>query len=180
MKNLRTRDHRTVLFRELIHTDYDKLTSYLTNLSDESKRRFGPHPFTRSAVEEFHQSQKDVTGFVAIDQEQNVVAYALIARGVLDEDQPRFLGYGLLPDANSWCTFAPSVADQWQSCGLGSQMFECIAAYCSSKGYKNVMLWGGVQSTNTKAVNYYLKLGFVKLGEFEHNGPNDDMMLQLS
>lgn len=42
-----TKDNRPILLRRLQTTDLDNLYSYLHNLSDETKRRFGPHSFDR-------------------------------------------------------------------------------------------------------------------------------------
>ena len=175
-----TRNNQMIQLRQLSDGDTGTLVSYLSGLSTESRKRFGPHPFDWDSVEAFYRQPENRGYVVVVPESGEIIAYAILRSGFLLHDSARLESYGLTLNHNTDCTFAPSVADQWQSCGLGSQMFECIAAYCSSKGYKNVMLWGGVQSTNTKAVNYYLKLGFVKLGGFEHNGPNDDMMLQLS
>lgn len=179
MIKVTTRDHRQAHIRPLTFNDFDRLTHYLQRLSPESKRRFGPHPFDRDSVEAYHRLHPDVTGFIALHEEVEVVAYALIKQGLIAEDIPRLTGYGLRPDAQTDCTYAPSVADEWQSCGLGTLLFELIREDCRQKGFQRIILWGGVQSTNTKAVNYYNKLGFIHLGTFEHNGPNDDMMLLL-
>lgn len=174
-----TRDHRLATIRPLTFSDFDRLTDYLQNLSPETKRRFGPHPFDRNAVEDYHRAHHEVTGYIALHEGDQVVAYALIKQGLVDEDIPRFVGYNLNPHPHHDCTYAPSVADDWQSCGLGTLLFDVIRKDCLLKGFNRMFLWGGVQSTNTKAVNYYIKLGFTHLGTFEHNGPNDDMMLQL-
>jgi len=40
-------------------------------------------------------------------------------------------------------------------------------------------LWGGVQRYNEKATRFYLKNGFKRLGSFEYNGWNEDMMLDI-
>ena len=48
------------------------------------------------------------------------------------------------------------------------------------KGYKNLVLWGGVQATNYRAVHFYKKLGFQTIGSFWHDGKdNFDMVLPL-
>lgn len=179
MTTVTTRDHREAIIRPFTFGDFDRLTDYLQGLSAESKRRFGPHPFDRNSVEEYHRLHPDVSGFVATNNEGLVVAYALIKHGLIDEDLPRLAGYNMNPQQNTDCTYAPSVADDWQSCGLGTLLFDAIREDCRRKGFKRIFLWGGVQSTNVKAINYYNKLGFIQLGQFEHNGPNDDMALVL-
>ena len=78
------------------------------------------------------------------------------------------------------CTMAPSVADKWQSRGLGSTFFQYVANQLkTAEKLERIILWGGVQSTNNKAIGFYRKLGFRVLGEFTHNGNNFDMALDL-
>lgn len=180
MIRIETRDHRVAYLRLLTSNDMDRLTLYLKNLSDESKQRFGPHPFDRDAVELFLQNNPNATGFVATEADGSVVAYALIKKGFVDHDLPRMELYGIEPSADTDCTYAPSVADSWQSCGLGTHLFQYINRYCRDKGFRRMFLWGGVQCANMKAVHYYRKLGFKKLGNFENHGSNDDMMWLLN
>lgn len=177
---LKTHDNREAFLRVLTPGDYPLLSHYLENLSEESKRRFGPHPFDLPAVEQFHLSHSDVTGYIATGAGGEIIAYALIKQGYADGDLPRLTGYGIEPQPATDCSFAPSVADAWQSCGLGTSIFGFIHNDCRHKGFKRMFLWGGVQSTNLKAVRYYGKLGFFTLGQFEHNGPNNDMLLSLA
>jgi diamine N-acetyltransferase len=42
------------------------------------------------------------------------------------------------------------------------------------------MLWMGVQATNERAVHFYTKWGFHKVGEFYTDKNNYDMILDLS
>jgi hypothetical protein len=48
------------------------------------------------------------------------------------------------------------------------------------RGIKTVILWGGVQATNTKAVNFYKKLGYRFIASFWHDEKdNYDMVKEL-
>jgi len=71
------------------------------------------------------------------------------------------------------------VADAWQGSGLGSIMAEQLFAMFVKGRYRFCVLWGGVQQTNIRAVNFYLKLGFTEYGRFEYNGLNIDMVLDF-
>lgn len=77
------------------------------------------------------------------------------------------------------CTFAPSVADAWQSCGVGNSLFQFILSSLKATEVKRIILWGGVQIDNEKAVNYYKKNAFKTLGQFYYNGENYDMVLDV-
>jgi len=58
-------------------------------------------------------------------------------------------------------------------------MFEYIRSHLQKDGIRRIILWGGVQAGNEKAVRYYLKHGFRTSGQFEHNGNNFDMILDI-
>ena len=58
-------------------------------------------------------------------------------------------------------------------------MYKHIENDLRQKGVNRIVLWGGVQATNEKAVNFYKKHGFIELGHFEHNGSNVDMVKDL-
>jgi hypothetical protein len=67
-----------------------------------------------------------------------------------------------------------------------ASVFELYNSTEKIKGYiareietNRIILWGGVQVENKKAVGYYLKNGFSILGQFEYNGANYDMVLDI-
>ena len=154
------------------------LVDYLLSLSPASTSRFGPHPFNLRAVEGLLAVEGEHTGYIAsLAENHEIIAYALIRNGTLAWDRARLHAYGLILDDQTDCTYAPSVADLWQSMGIGNLMFEHIRKDLACKGKSRIILWGGVQATNEKAVTFYRRNGFRQLGEFEHNGRNLDMVL---
>ena len=174
---IQTKNNKQVELRKLCKSDLEDLFIYLQNLSEETRKRFGPHKFDIASIREFYDDET-IAGFIAIDPgTQEIVAYAIIKTGFLEPDSARLQSYGLRLDKQSDCTFAPSVADQWQSCGIGSLMFGYICSNWHQGGITRIILWGGVQSDNEKALKYYLNHGFRTLGQFEHNGNNYDMIL---
>lgn len=171
--------HENIILRELVSSDFDVLLYYLYNLSAETKSRFGPHSFDADAAIQFYNSN-DVTGFVATDTNSDfIIAYSIIKEGILHHDRNRLLAYQYPNIENDCCTYAPSVADNWQGKGIGKLMFDHILKHCRQKLTRRIILWGGVQATNEKALRFYKKLGFVKLGQFEYNGLNQDMLLEI-
>ena len=74
---------------------------------------------------------------------------------------------------------APSVTDEWQSEGVGQLLFNYVLDEMKNRNAKQLILWGGVQIDNIKAVRFYQKNGFRSLGHFQYNGLNEDMMLPL-
>ncbi len=158
----------------------DKLLQYLNGLSGETYGRFGPHAFSEEGIRETFNGLQKVYGFIGLDAEsRQIVAYSLIMTGCPEQDNKRYATYGILKEELALCTFAPSVADSWQSSGLGSLMFDYIKQEINQYRFNAMMLWGGVQASNVRAVNFYTKHGFVAVGGFEHNGNNIDMICYL-
>ena len=177
--NVTTKNNRQVILRKLNPGVYDDLSVYLDNLSRETKKRFGPHPFDRNSVIEFYGNDLH-TGYIAQDIETSaIIAYSIIKIGFLEHDAFRLQSYGLNLDGKTEATFAPSVADNWQSQGIGNALFQYILSDLKRLEIRRIILWGGVQADNLRAVNYYRKHGFQTLGEFHYNGLNLDMALQI-
>lgn len=158
----------------------DHLIDYLNNLSLETQKRFGPHAFTRQAVLEKYNNPSQFKLYLSINKgNEEIIAYTIVKLGWLDFDRTRLSSYGLHQEKHD-CTVAPSVADQWQGRGIGSVFFNFLVDQLITEfKIRRIILWGGVQADNNKAIGFYKKLGFRKLGEFNHNGKNFDMILEL-
>lgn len=167
-------------FRKLCIEDLEKLAIYLQNLSPETKNRFGPHSFELEDLKQLYTVSDEFFGFIAEEiNSGNIVAYSVIKKGVLEHDRNRLENCGIQLDSDTDCTFAPSVADEWQNQGVGLALYNFIFNDLKLKGFRRIILWGGVQAGNTIALGFYRKLGFVTLGQFEHNGWNFDMLKEI-
>jgi GNAT superfamily N-acetyltransferase len=176
----KTKDNRSVKLEILKPDKFSKLLEYLECLSPESKIRFGPHPFTENAIQEYHSDPDSHRGYIVQTADsKDIIAYTIIKFGYLEGDYNRYVSYGLDPDNSADCELAPSVADDWQSCGIGNAMFKYIVSDLRESGIKRIVLWGGVQADNQKAINYYSAIGFRQVGQFTHNGENFDMILNI-
>jgi len=177
------KNNRSVTFQLLRSTDADRLFHYFSSsLSIESKSRYGPHPFDKVSVDGICAGLPgDTTRYIAIDDHNSIVAYMLIKKGMIESDRTRLLMKNIYYNKNTVCTFAPSVADAWQNTGLGSLLFDHIEKdILKPASYTHIILWGGVQATNSRAVHFYEKKGFQHLGTFWHEGKeNYDMMKEL-
>jgi len=172
-------NNKELIIRRLVDWDFADLFKYLQKLSPETKSRFGPHLFDIRSIENFY-SDFTNRAYLAIDSQQGeIVAYSIVKAGIIEYDAERFRAYGIISDETTDYTFAPSVADDWQSCGIGSLMFGFILDELEQAGVKRLFLWGGVQAGNERAVNYYKKFGFRTLGYFFHHVDNYDMVLDL-
>jgi ribosomal protein S18 acetylase RimI-like enzyme len=172
---------RAVDIRLLTESDNEKLFEYFDkHFSKESRSRFGPHSFDRETINTIcQQPNGEITRYVAVDEEENIIAYMLIKQGMIDWDMNRYASRQQSYDHNTSVTFAPSVADAWQSSGLGSVMNDIIEDDLRKRNIKNIILWGGVQATNDKAVNFYKKLGYQFIASFWHDGKDNHDMVKL-
>jgi GNAT superfamily N-acetyltransferase len=170
----------TFLFRPFQPHDADNLLGYLNNLSQESRERFGPHPYNTDSLLDLSHSD-DYQLLLAIDINTTyIAAYTVVKLGWLDFEKKRYQSYKKTAKPGD-CTLAPSVADYWQSKGLGSRFLSYTLDFLKAKHHiKRIFLWGGVQIDNVKAIGFYKKNNFKDIGQFEHNGRNIDMILTIS
>lgn len=161
-------------------TDIPNLGGYFEKLSPETKSRFGPHRFDLLTLKFIYQANDQHLGYlIRKSDDHEIIGYSVVKVGYLKHDANRLQSYGLTLSEKVDCTFAPSLADDYQGHGLGSKMFNYILVDLKTKGFKRVILWGGVQANNQRAVKYYQRLGFRVLGRFEYNGLNLDMILDV-
>lgn len=174
------KDNRTATIRLLQKEDAQALYNYLNGLSAESRSRFGPHPFDVDTINNICNNLHDnVLRYVAI-VDDGIVAYMLIKQGMTDADAERYAQHSMFFDSSITVTYAPSVADDFQNSGLGSLMFAAILAQIKLQGNHTIILWGGVQATNARAVHFYEKHGFQRKWNFWYDGKdNIDMLLNI-
>jgi GNAT superfamily N-acetyltransferase len=169
-----------VNFKLFVPEEAGKLLHYLQGLSAETVRRFRPHSFDLQTIQVLYREPSKQLAYVAeVPESQEYAAYFALKTGIIPHDEFRFSTYGIRSEQANLCTFAPSVADSWQGNGLGSALFRFMLPQLKDYGFRKMVLWGGVQADNYRALAYYHKLGFRQLGSFEHYGMNHDMLLEL-
>jgi len=176
------RDKQLVEIRFLETNDELSLFQYFENFSSETKSRYGPHSFDHQTVHEICLNPSEgIKRYIAIDPANNIIiAYMLVKDGLIESDEQRFAERDIHFDSETACTFAPSIADNWQSAGLGTAMFDIIETDLKLLGKRIIILWAGVQASNKKAVLYYRKIGFVEVGTFIFNNiDNYDMIKEI-
>ncbi|MCL5995073.1 MAG: GNAT family N-acetyltransferase [Chloroflexi bacterium] len=180
------RDGTPVVLRPLAAGDVQMLGDYFLSLTAETRRRYGPHPFDRKTAEQICSSVDltDTLRMLAIihgDGGERVIAYFILILGIRDDDALRYAQLGIPLDARTDCTLAPSVADEYQSKGLGSLVMRHLLDVARKLGRKRMVLWGGTQATNDRAIHFYHKHGFHTVGQFEEppGFNNYDMILSL-
>lgn len=164
------------LITEIDPADLNGLSIYLSGLSESTRKWFGPHDFQWNGLTDFYTDKRN-TGYTLVDLAgDGVIAYAVVRQGYVYGDFDRYQRYGIDPDQDYDCSFAPSVADTWQSKGIGNMLLQHILKEVKRKQFRRMVLWGGVQEDNDRAVRFYLKNQFRMAGNFFHNGNNRDMI----
>jgi GNAT superfamily N-acetyltransferase len=172
-------------FRPLAADDAALLGRYFLGLSEETRRRFGPHALDQAAADQLcaeHDRPDTLRMIAAIDAPQpELIAYLILLCGVTEHDARRYQARGRPLDPLTTCTVAPSVADAWQGQRLGPQLLGALIDVARRLGFRTIVLMGGVQASNSRAVRLYQRLGFQQIATFEYpdNVLNYDMLLEL-
>ena len=179
-------DETPVLFRPVLPGDATILGDYFLSLSEQTKQRYGPHRFDRETAEELiattdHAHTLRMIATVPSGETEHVIAYIILIQGIREDDAARYELLNMPLNADTDCTLAPSVADVYQSKGLGTVLLKHLKLVARRLGRTRMVLWGGTQASNERAIHYYHKHGFQTVGEFQeppgHN--NYDMIMDL-
>lgn len=171
---------QAIIFRPLLASDYNALGAFLESLSLETTKRFQPHPLTKEYANgicqqlDYHKSLR----LVAVVNKQ-IVGYFLLDF-YFGEEETRYRRYDITLSQEFDCKIAPVVADGYQNSGLGSFMMEQTLHIARTLQRRYVTLSGGTQATNHRAIHFYEKFGFRKLGQYiKNNMKNYDMCVEL-
>ena len=171
---------KTLLLRPLKADDTSILGTYFLSLSDETKSFYAPHPFDQETTDRLcTEVDNDQTLRILGIVNETVIAYFILTLSIREGDKNRFMNYGILLNSNTDCLVAPSVADNNQNTGIGSLVMTHALDVLRLLGKKRVILQGGVQQRNERAVHFYRKFGFETVGAFTTRIENYDMITEL-
>lgn len=169
-----------MIISKLMQEDAAALVDYAAQMSPEARLQFAPHSFTLQGIWQCYQSYPRHTGWIAREPgHSNIAGYFIVKHGIPLHDLLRYQQYGIQPHLHTDFLLAPSVAGLWQGKGLAQQLLDACRSFCQQNQAKRLLLWGGVQNNNERAIAFYRKNGFEPIGQFEHQGQNTDMMLVL-
>ena len=175
--NQNTNSH--IHFRRYQPEDLESLMVYFQKLDTATLSMFQPHPFDKDSVIQILKNDLNYNAFIALDDNENVIAYFILKNGFVDHDKSRINASLNESMHHKACTLAPSVLPLWQNSGIGTSLFYFVADKLVENGFEMILLWGGVSASNKRAMHFYDKIGFQVIGEFEHNGKNFDMVFML-
>ena len=172
---------RAYHFRLLAAGDALRLAAYFEGLSAATRSRFGPHPLTAThAFALCGQIEPEVLRFILLaDDEHTVTGYFILDFGPAPHEALRYAAQGIVLETGLDPVFAPSIADAYQNSGLASAVMPHIVAAARACCARSLVLMGGTQATNDRAIAFYEKHGFVRYGGYWTDQYNHDMRLAL-
>lgn len=168
-----------ITLRALRSDDGERLAAYFEGLSPSTTSRFQPHPLTREeAMARCGEPPGPATRLV-LERGADIVGYFILEAGLRSGDAARYAEQGIMLEVGRDLLFAPSVADMWQNQGLSSQAMPHLIALSQQLGARSLVLMGGTQATNDRAIRFYEKFGFEGCGGYQSEIWNHDMRLML-
>lgn len=174
----------SVTLRVIHAADWELLGRYFEGLSEATRQLYAPHSFDVETARKIcaEIDYADSLCFVVLTRGEapGIIAYFIVKLGTNEGDRRRYEERGMSLDEGTTCSLAPSVADDYQSQGVGSAMMPAILEMVHHLGRQRMVLSGGTRAINHRAIHFYEKVGFRRVGDFESSGNNHDMILDLS
>ncbi len=178
---LKSKKSQEFILREISAFDSEPLGHFFESLSVETRKKYGPHPLTKEFAVELCTSKDDsVIRFVlTLVDDKRFVGYFILDFRMPEGILNRYREQGIDLSDGKNPMFAPSIADDYQNTGLASLAMPVIIKAAKDLGAKSLVLMGGTQATNKRAIAFYEKFGFKHICEFEREGLNYDMRMLL-
>ncbi len=178
---LKSKSGQEFILREISACDSEPLGNYFESLSAETRKRYGPHPFTKEIAGELCTRKDDSAKRFVLTLVDNTrfVGYFILEFQMHKELLNRYREQGIDLSDGKNPLFAPSIADDYQNTGLASLAMPGLIKAAKDLGAKSLVLMGGTQATNKRAIAFYKKFGFVHVCDFETKVLNYDMWLVL-
>ena len=168
--------------RRLRPQDADLIGAYFARPSPRTIQFYGPHRFDRETADRLcmeARTDTEVVRFVVTVTEAGaprIIAYFIVGFRMQDADAKRYAARGTPLDERTDAYLAPSVEDAYQNGGVGSSVMRCVLPWLRQLGRRRLMLLGGVQHRNERAIAFYRKWGFRTVGELHTKQANYDMI----
>lgn len=175
----------SVDLRALRPDDASLLGRFFLGLSQDTRQRFAPHPFTVEQAEGLcaEINYEDTIRMIAVTEKDGcpeMIAYFILIPRFSEEYRRRYLDRGTPLSLQTDSGIAPCVADAYQDRGVGSILMPRVVDVARRLGRRRMVLIGGVLAANERAFHFYKKLGFKYVGTFWTDVENYDMILELA
>jgi len=177
-----TQDSDIFIVRPLEKSDMLALTLFLQNLSLKTRRFSTFDGYDGAMARELCEAiaRYDKLRFVLVTSSKQIVGLLEFSFDIVDDDIERytFNNFELNPETD--CRFGPTLADNFQNKGIGTLIMPFIRMVAQKFGQTRIILWGGVLPDNQRAIRFYEKSGFKRIGMFMSDDVETiDMILEL-
>jgi len=174
----------TVILRPLEHKDVDLLTEFLNNLSKRTREYYKLDSYDKSTAKMMCDAinKYDKLRFVVAKKSTDkLIAFFEYSFDIPAGDKERFLKYNIQLNSKTDCRMGPCISDEYQNQGIGSVLFAYLIDIAKQFRQRRLILWGGVFEENKRAINFYIKNGFKKLGIFKDKKGDKsiDMIIEI-
>ncbi|MDE0221512.1 MAG: GNAT family N-acetyltransferase [Spirochaetaceae bacterium] len=183
--SLTLRSGADATLRLLSADDADLLGAYFARLSPRTRDFYGPHPFDQETAGRLCRETRthtEVVRFVVTVTDGDgarIIAYFIVGFRMQESDTKRYAARGTPLDDRTDAYLAPSVEDGCQDTGVGSAVMGHLVPWLRGLGRRRLVLLGGVQQRNERAIAFYRKWGFRIVGDFETRAACHDMIATL-
>jgi RimJ/RimL family protein N-acetyltransferase len=176
-------DGETLLIRPLEPADVEALAHFLSQLSPQTRRFSTFDGFDSAAAQTLCHAiaRYDKLRIVIQSAANRIVGLLEFSFAITDDDRLRYTAYDVTFSSETDCRFGPTLADDYQSRGIGTLALPFVTDAARKFGRRRIILWGGVLAENARAIRYYEKNGFQRMGKFmSPDGVESlDMLLDL-
>jgi len=119
--SLRFRDHGDFVLRPLEHSDVAVLTTFLENLSEQTRRFYTLDSFDEHMAQELCDAinRYDKLRFIVVNTSSDeCVALFEYSLDMHEDDIARFVNYGIQLSSITDCRMGPCISDAYQNHGL--------------------------------------------------------------
>ena len=137
--------------------DSEALSRFFFRLSDETRSRFGPHPLDEQYAGRLcAASGTEIAERFVLNIQDMIIGYFIIDPEIPGHEAHRYTSYSIELKSMLDCMFAPCLADDYQSKGLGRVLIRKLAEAARDNGIGG--LTAITSSGNRKMINLFKNL----------------------
>lgn len=170
------------LLRELRAKDKKQLYNFLIKLSKNSLLKSFRNSNLKKTAEEYCKAigKYDKYRYILLNGNK-IIGLFEFSLDLSSEDIERFKKYTEIPKIEKICRWGLTITDEYQNQKIAQNTFKIMKQIAKSFKKTHIILLGGVYTTNERAIHFYEKVGFKKIGTFKDKSNNKsiDMILKI-